>query len=225
VSDGAPRLPRGRHGLSREAVTRSQRRRLLEAAARVTATRGYEATTVADILGEAGVGRESFYELFEDRRACVLAAHQMLVDDLIERVRIAYAGPGEWVERCRATLRAVLDWFAADPAAGRFLLVELAAVGPAFHERFEAGFDRFVEVIDSGLDAELPDSYPLPATSLAVAAAISRVYAEVAAGRTEELPALLPQLTYETLVPFLGEAAAREAAQRTGTLATASRRA
>ena len=210
----AAALPRGRHGLSREAVTRSQRARLLGAAARVTAARGYEATTVADILAAAGVGRETFYELFEDRRACVLAAHQELLDDLVWHVRVAYEGPGEWVERCRATLRALLEWFAADPALGRFLLVEPAAVGPEFHAIFQAGFDRFVAVLDAGLDHDLPDPHPLPATSLAVGAAISRVYAEVAGGRAARLPALLPQLTYETLVPFLGEAEAREAAFR-----------
>jgi AcrR family transcriptional regulator len=207
-----PQLPRGRHGLSREAVTRSQRERLLDAAARVTAARCYEATTVADIIAEAGVGRETFYELFEDRRACVLAAHQELLDDLVAHVRVAYEGPGEWVDRCRATLRVLLEWFAADPPLGRFLLVEAAAIGPEFHAIFQAGFDRFVEVIDSGLDDDVPDPQPLPATSLAVGAAISRVYSEVAAGRTATLPKLLPQLTYETLVPFLGEAAAREAA-------------
>jgi AcrR family transcriptional regulator len=208
----AEALPRGRHGLSREAVARSQRERLLDAAARVTAARGYEATSVADILGEAGVGRETFYELFEDRRACVLAAHAELLDDLIAHVRVAYEGPGEWVERCRATLRVLLDWFAADPPLGRFLLIEPAAIGPEFHAIFQAGFDRFVEVIDSGLDAQLPDTDPLPATSLAVGAAIARVYGEVAADRTARLPTLLPQLTYETLVPFLGETAAHEAA-------------
>jgi AcrR family transcriptional regulator len=210
--EAAESLPRGRHGLSREAVARAQRERLLRATARVTAVRGYEATTVADILGEAGVGRETFYELFEDRRDCVLAAHQVLLDDLIAKVEAAYAGPGEWVARCRATLAVLLDWFSLDPEAGRFLLVELAAIGPEFHERFEAGFDRFVAVIDSGLPAGLPDPGPLPTTSLAVGAAISRVYAEVAAGRSRELPTLLPQLTYEVLVPFLGEAAARKAA-------------
>lgn len=205
------RLPRGRHGLSRADVAESQRARLVAATARVTAERGFEATTVADILAASGVGRESFYELFDDRRDCVLVAHQTLLDDLLAKVAAAYAGGGEWVERCRATLAALLDWFATDPAAGRFLLVELAAVGPEFHARFEAGFDRFVALIDSGLPDDLPDPGPLPTTSLAVSAAISRVYVEVAAGRSEDLPALLPQLTYEVLVPFLGEDAAREA--------------
>jgi AcrR family transcriptional regulator len=212
TTGGTGQLPRGRHGLPRAEVVRSQRERLLAAAAKVCAERGYDGTTVARILAEAGVGRETFYELFEDRRDCVLEAHQVLLDELIERVRGAYAGPGEWVERCRATIAALLDWFAADPLLGRFLLVELAAVGPEFHERFQAGFDRFVAVVDSGLDPALPEPAPLPATSLAVGAAISRVYGEVAAERTENLRALIPSLTYEVLVPFLGEGAAREAA-------------
>ena len=223
MSEGGEPLPRGRHGLPREEVTRSQRERLLAATAQVTAARGFEATTVADILGAAGVGRESFYELFEDRRDCVLAAHEALLEDLIAKVRAAYAGPGEWVERCRATIATLLDWLAADPAAARFLLIELAAVGPEFHERFEAGFDRFVEVIEGGLPADLPAAeFPLPRVSLAVGAAIARVYGEVAAGRSEVLRGLEPELTYEVLVPFLGEGAAREAAQ-SSTFATASR--
>ena len=89
--------------------------------------------------------------------------------------------------------------------------MKLGAIGPEFHSRFEAGFDRFVALIDSGLPTDLPDPGPLPTTNLAVGAAISRVYVEVAAGRSDDLPALLPQLTYEVLVPFLGEDAAREA--------------
>ena len=53
----------------------------------------------------------------------------MLLDKLIERVRVTYAGPGEWVERCRATIAALLEWFAADPLIGRFLLVDLPRSG------------------------------------------------------------------------------------------------
>ena len=88
------RLPRGRHGLPRELVERSQRERLLAAVVRVTVAKGYESTTVGDILGEAGVGRESFYELFDDKLDCMLAAHKILADDLEERVRAAYLERG-----------------------------------------------------------------------------------------------------------------------------------
>jgi AcrR family transcriptional regulator len=211
------RLPRGRHGLPRELVTRSQRERLLAAVVRVTATRGYEATTVADILEEAGVGRESFYELFDDKLDCMLAAHTLLIDDLERRVREAYTAPGEWPDRVSGALAAALEWFAADPAAARFTLIELAAVGSASRLRFQADFIRFVELLDEGLE----DGGPRPelggATSLAVGGALARVYEEVVHGRAAGLPSLLPDLIYELLVPFLGEEAARAEQRRATT--------
>lgn len=203
------RLPRGRHGLPRELVIRSQRERLLAAVVRVTASRGYEATSVADILEEAGVGRESFYELFNDKQDCLLAARGILVDHLEGTVREAYAGPEPWVDRARNALAATLVWFAGDPAATRVMMVEVMAIGPVFREHFQADLRRFTTLLDEGLD-EAEASPDLPrATSLAVGGAVARVYEEVIRGRTEALPSLLPELTYEMLVPFLGEDAAR----------------
>jgi AcrR family transcriptional regulator len=203
------RLPRGRHGLPRELVVRSQRERLLAAVVRVTAAKGYEATTVGDILGEAGVGRESFYELFDDKRDCMLAAHTILVNHLEARVRVAYAGKGAWVDRVREALTAALDWFAADSDTARFALIELSAVGPASRRRFRVEFNRFVDLLEEGLDPTGPEPEMSRATTLAVGAALAKIYEEVALGRSAGLPALLPELTYEVLVPFIGEERAR----------------
>ena len=66
------RLPSGRHGLPRAYVVRSQRERLLEAMVRVAAAKGYEATTVTDVIEVAGVSRATFYEMFDDKAACFL---------------------------------------------------------------------------------------------------------------------------------------------------------
>jgi AcrR family transcriptional regulator len=199
------RLPRGRHGLPRELVTRSQRERLLAAVVRVTATNGYESTSVADILEEAGVGRESFYELFEDKKHCLLAARGILVDDLNATVADAYNQPGPWAERVRSALAAMLAWFAADPAAAKVVFVELAAVGAASRELFQADFARFTKLMDDGLERDEPVPGLPRATTLAIGAALARVYEEVVRNRTAELPRLLPELTYELLVPFVGE--------------------
>jgi AcrR family transcriptional regulator len=203
------RLPRGRHGLPRELVERSQRERLLAAVVRVTVAKGYESTTVGDILGEAGVGRESFYELFDDKLDCMLAAHKILADDLEERVRDAYLDEGPWPERARRSLATILDWFAADPGAARFFLVELSTVGPAFRATFKAEYSRFTELLDEGLGEDGPDPELSRATQLAVGAIMARIYEEVVLGRAAELPRLLPDLTYGFLVPFVGEEAAR----------------
>jgi AcrR family transcriptional regulator len=205
------RLPRGRHGLPRELVERSQRERLLAAVVTVTVAKGYESTTVGDILGEAGVGRESFYELFDDKLACMLAAHKILIDGLEEQVRAAYLADGPWAERMRGALATILDWF-ADPEVARFTLVELSTVGPAFRAIFQTEFARFNALLEEGLGDNGPTPDLAQAHSLAVGAILARIYEEVVLGRAAELPRLLPELTYELLVPFVGEEQARATA-------------
>src|SRR6185295_3864410 len=81
-------LPRGPHGLSRDEVERSQRRRLLQATTDVVAERGYVKTTVAHILERAGVSRATFYALFADREACFQAAYAANAE-LVARVMAA----------------------------------------------------------------------------------------------------------------------------------------
>ena len=209
------RLPRGRHGLPRELVERSQRERLLAAVVRVTVAKGYESTTVADILGEAGVGRESFYELFDDKLDCMLAAHKILIDELERQVSVPYGETERpWPERVRNALAVTLEWFAADPEAARFLMVELSTVGPAFRATFQTEYARFTKLLEDGLREDGPAPEMSRATGLAVGAILARIYEEVVLRRTEELPRLLPDLTYELLVPFVGEAVAREEQRR-----------
>jgi AcrR family transcriptional regulator len=203
------KLPRGRHGLPRELVARSQRERLLAGVVRVTATKGYQATSVADILKEAGVGRESFYRHFKDKEDCFVAANDALVDDLEARAREAYDQPGGWPERVRRGLSAVLDWLATNPEVARAMMIEMGAVGPVANERFRVTFHRFTAPLDDG--REFVDGVPdLPNLStIAGGAVFARVYEEVALGNAPKLPRLLPQLAFELLLPYLGESAAR----------------
>jgi len=98
------RLPSGRHGLPRAYVVRSQRERMLEAMVRVAAAKGYEATTVTDVIEVAGVSRATFYELFEDKEACFLEAYDAVIDVLVAHVTSAFeSATGEpWPERIAA---------------------------------------------------------------------------------------------------------------------------
>lgn len=210
------KLPRGRHGLPRELVVQSQRERLLAAVVRVTAAKGYQVSSVADILKEAGVGRETFYRQFKDKEDCFLAANDALVSDLEARVEGAYGQSGAWPERVRDGLAATLHWFASNPEIARVMIVEMGTVGPIARVRFHDTLRRFTVLLDEG--RELTESVPgLPhLASIAGGAVFARVYEEVTLGNTERLPQLLPQLTFELLLPYIGEEAAakeREAAQ------------
>lgn len=203
------KLPRGRHGLPRELVAQSQQERLMAAVVRVTAKKGYRATSVADILEVAGVGRESFYKHFKDKEDCFVAANDTLVDALEARVGQAYDAPGTWPERVRRGLAITLEWLSADPDVARVMLIEMGTVGPAAGERFRATLRRFIALLDDGV--EFVEQAPaLPnLSSIAGGAVFARVYEEVALGKATELPHLLPQLTFELLLPYIGEEAAR----------------
>ncbi len=204
------KLPRGRHGLPPELVAQSQRERLLAAVVRVTAANGYQSTSVADILKEAGVGRESFYRHFRDKEDCFLVAYDALVGNLDAKVTDAYEQPGTWPERVRRGLAVTLDWFASNPEVARVMLIEMGTVGPVAGERFRETFRRFTALLDDGRE-EVENAPGLPnLASIAGGAVFARVYEEVAFGNTIDLSKLLPQLTYELLLPYIGESAARK---------------
>jgi AcrR family transcriptional regulator len=215
--DGLPKdlhlwkLPRGRHGLPRELVDRSQRERLLAGVVRVTATKGYRESSVADILAEAGVGRETFYRHFKDKQDCFIAANDALVGDLELHVRAAYDRPGSWARRVRWGLAEILRWLAANPEVTRVMMIEMGAVGPIASERFRETFHRFTAMLDEGRGQVEETAVDLPdIATIAGGAVFARVYEEVVVGRAAELMDLLPQLTFELLLPYIGEAAAAE---------------
>jgi AcrR family transcriptional regulator len=210
------KLPRGRHGLPRELVAQSQRERLLAAVVRVTATKGYQASSVADVLKEAGVGRETFYRHFKDKEDCFVAANDALVTSLAEQIAAAYEEPQAWPARVRRGLAATLEWLSVNPDVARVMMVETGCVGPQAAARFHETFQRFAHLLDEG--SKLVDDVPaLPNIAvIAGGAAFARVYEEVALGHADELPGLLPQITFEVLLPYVGEATAleeREAAE------------
>ena len=144
-SDIPRRLPRGTHGLDPSLVAASQRTRLLEAAGRAVAEKGYAAATIEDIVRGAGVSKKTFYEHFADKLGCFLAAYEVASDELLEHVSGAQDAGGDWVDRTRAGIHAYLRWLAAEPALARVFLIEIAAAGPEALERRERVRDRYAE--------------------------------------------------------------------------------
>jgi AcrR family transcriptional regulator len=156
------------------------------------------------------VGRESFYKHFEDKEDCFIAANEALVDNLAAQVEEAYARPGPWPERVRSGLAETLRWFAANPEIARVMMMEMGTVGPAAGERFRDTFRRFTALLDEGTE-QIENAPDLPnIASIAGGAVFARVYEEVSRGGAASLPELLPELTFELLLPYIGEEAANQ---------------
>lgn len=123
------------------------------------AEKGYAAATIDEIVRGAGVSKKTFYEHFQDKLDCFLAAYEAASDELYEHVRAAQDGAGSWLERTHAGIHAYLHWLAAEPALARVFLIEIAAAGPdalACRERLRDRYaERMRQLQDSG--ADIPD--------------------------------------------------------------------
>jgi AcrR family transcriptional regulator len=130
-------------------------RALVAAASAMFATRGFAATSLDDILAEAGVTRGALYHHFDGK----LALFRVVVEDrereLTERVAAAAAGHRDaWTAfrgGCEAFLAACLD-----PAVQRVLLVDGPAVlGWTEMRALEARYTW--ALIKSGLERAMAD--------------------------------------------------------------------
>lgn len=206
-------LPGGHHGLSREQIAESQRERLLAAIAQEVAANGYRGTTITDVVKLASVSTRDFYELFEGKEDCFLAAFDALRDHLEQLVREAAAAEDDWPHRTIAALRAALEFFAAEPELARLCLIESVSATPRIAIRFREAVLACVPALAQGR-AELadPDSL-LPKTEDAIIGGIvSLATRSILAGETASLPDLLPDLVDFALAPYLGAERAAELA-------------
>jgi AcrR family transcriptional regulator len=197
-------------------VTESQRNRIHQAMIEVVSERGYPETRVVDVIGVAGVSRKTFYELFDSKEDCFLAAYDVLLENLLGEAATEFESlPGApWPERVSAALSALLDHLAEHPSEARFAIVEVLAAGPKALTRRDAALRQFTGFLEAGrseTSVELPGI-----TSLAVAGGINELlYSEILHGAVGRLPSRLPDLMFWVTLPFLGADGAAAERERT----------
>jgi AcrR family transcriptional regulator/DNA-binding MarR family transcriptional regulator len=174
-SSPSPLPAAGRDGLGRERVVDIQRARMLAAMFDVVAERGAANASVAHVVARSGVSRRTFYELFEDREDCLLAAFDEAVLLASECVVGAYETGGGWRERIRASLAALLQFLDDQPAMGRLLVVEILGAGPRGLERRARVLARIVSAVDQGRAEAKPGKLPPPLTAEGVVGAVFSV--------------------------------------------------
>jgi AcrR family transcriptional regulator len=162
--EGGPELgplPGGHHGLSPEQVAESQRERLLAAVAHVVAAEGYRQTTVTAIVKAAAVSSRAFYEHFNSKEDCYLAAFDAVVDHLTELLTASVAEAPDWPTATLAALREGLSFFAAEPELARLCLFEPMIATPRFAVRARTAILSAVPFLRPGRE-ERPEGSGLP---------------------------------------------------------------
>jgi len=187
------KLPPGR-GTPREEAERNQRERLFAAMVAAVDEKGYQATTVADLVELSGVSRSAFYRHFEDKQACFLAAVEAMVDPALSGLASGQGAP-PGIDGIRQAFTAFIETIVNQPAAARMCIVEVYAAG----EEGAALVDRMVESatdVAAALLEQVPERKGMPRELVcSIVGGIQKViHKRLYREQEQELLELTPQL-------------------------------
>jgi AcrR family transcriptional regulator len=137
---------------SREEVDDIQRARVLSAMVEVAAAQGYIGAAVAPVVARAGVSRRTFYELFDGREDCFMAAFEWGIEQARQVMVEAYGSRRSWRDRVRHALAALLGLLDAEPELARVCVIEALGAGRLVLERRAEVLDELIVA----LGAEAP---------------------------------------------------------------------
>jgi AcrR family transcriptional regulator len=176
--------------LSERAPKRSQRERLVRAMIELAAQVGYQSVSIAQVSTLAGVSSATFYEQFEDKEDCLLAAYQVAAEGLLDQA-LPIAGDGNWPDAARKTLGRLSRALERDPDAGRLLFVQTLAGGPRIRDTRRLIVGSFEQHVQDFLDSTPDGSDTLDVPAIALLGAMRTVVARYLRTHGEdELPKL-----------------------------------
>jgi AcrR family transcriptional regulator/DNA-binding MarR family transcriptional regulator len=182
---------------------------MLKAMLEVVAEHGYAGSSATLVVARARASRKTFYEHFENCEDCFLAAFEHALDQVAQVAAPAYERDGNWSERIRAALEALLGFLEADRAIASLLFLEAPTAGPAVQERRTRAVESLQAVIEEGRSQARADRTPPPLTAETVlGGVIAVIQARLARPKPTRLMTLVNPLMGVIVHPYLGPAAA-----------------
>jgi len=205
------RFPAGVRTLPADLVKAVQRERLLAAMIGAATEIGYNTLTVQNVLTRAGISRPTFYEQFEDKEDCFLAAFDAAAGRMRARIEttVLDAGP-TWRDQLRSGITELLRFIVDEPEEARIVIVEARASSPAGLRRRDELLDHFAGCVDTLVREDLDEPPSAIAAAGIVGGIESVLYARMQKGEIEDLASLLPSLMYFAVLSCAGREAADE---------------
>jgi AcrR family transcriptional regulator len=188
---------------------RNQRQRIIDAMIESCAEKTYAATTITNIVAGARISRTTFYKQFKDKRACFDAAVAHCLELLKQVAAEAHTPADSPADAARKAATAVLEAMADRPGLAQLVTGDAIAVDPMAIERYRA---VTVPALEALWSEEGGATEPHLNPRLAFGQAQVLILNQIALGRADRLPELLPEIVYLAVVPFGGhEEAMRQA--------------
>lgn len=211
------RSPRsGDRSGGREQLLEIQRGRLIAAMVEVASEFGAGGVSVATVVARSGVSRRTFYEIFKDGQACLLAALEDSLDCVCSYVLEVYDPHDTWRTRIRAALYALLRFLEDERSRGLLLVVEAPCAGGEVLRRRSQVLAGLIGAVDAGKNESERGSVVTPLTAEGVVGSVlAVVHARLVQGDGRpELVELTNPLMSTIVLPYLGQVAARKELER-----------
>lgn len=191
-----------------------KRERILQGMLKAVGVQGYERTSVQDVVTEAGLYRQAFYDSFEDKEDCYLQAIDAGSAWIELAMREAAGEKTTWRGQLRGALAGLLGFLEEQPAVGRALLVEVHAAGPSAVEKRTEAMERAAMMMDQARKESVGMAPEISAEAV-VAGILAVLHTRLSTHQTSNFMQLLPELMYLAVLPYFGpDVAAAE--MRTG---------
>ena len=147
------------------------RTRILEAAVKVFATKGYHDTKVDDIVSESHSSKGAFYFYFPSKQDIFLALSDTFAELLESRLTQAMENETRGLQQMDAALTASLGLFSQYRGLAKIALVQAVGLGAVFEERRRIINDRLTHIIQVRLERAIQEgSIPEQQTEIAARA-------------------------------------------------------
>ncbi|MGA7705177.1 MAG: TetR/AcrR family transcriptional regulator [Solirubrobacteraceae bacterium] len=198
-------LPRGEGNVSRSFVVHNQRERILDALANLASAKGYGTCTIPEIVQEAAVSVQAFYEHFSGKEDAFLVAYELGHRKVLAIVERAYESQEEWPAAVRAGIEALLAFLASEPAYAHLALIDALTASAKSAAVAHDGMRSYTGLLEPGLERNLNGDRPAGVATEATASALLELcFVYVAHERTRELLSLAAFAEEITLRPFVG---------------------
>lgn len=198
-------LPRGEGNVSRSFVVHNQRERILDALANLSAAKGYGATTIPEIVQEAAVSVQAFYEHFSGKEDAFLVAYELGHRKALAIVERAYESQEDWPEAVHAGIAVLLDFLASEPAYAHLALIDALTASPKAAAVAQDGMMAYAGMLEPGLNLGANGDRPATvAVEATTGALLELCFVYVVKERTRELPSLGALADDIALRPFVG---------------------
>jgi AcrR family transcriptional regulator len=209
-------------------VQEMQRRRLLLAMRELSGEVGLASATVGQVCKRSRMSRRTFYELFDSRDDCFLAAFEQALEQIGERVLPAWEesmeSGGRWRDRMRASFQTLLVLFDEQPPLARLCVIETLTGGPVVLARRREILQALAVLVDEGRgEARAGSGLPPLTAEGTVGGVLAVIHTRLQDPDNGPLAQLVPSLCSMIVFPYLGPAAAQRELQRTGTCETGPR--